>query len=285
MVRRWRKEVDGPLCGSLRTGKGRDVEKDMIKAQMRKEAPLAVPPSADAVVETRDAAAQPEKPHASERAFIPDAPLRILVIGDRKFTDTLQARELDTYLGASPFPSTLSIQTTNLPQPADVRILRRLENWLAGPDLAHGGSAGGVTWSQYSIPPPPPPPPPPTWLEQKKESARAAIARLNPVTALDDGGPPITRDPRSWRPRPVAAAVLSALGTAISATVRVARRGVAAGAKSAYAAVKVWGAQRVAAAKAERARRAQEKEQALVEKERDEAQAQAHASEAGKTLA
>jgi phosphatidylglycerophosphatase GEP4 len=72
-------------------------------------------------------------------------PLRILVIGDRLFTDTLLAHRLSRLLPRQPSPSVLSIHTTLLPQPNDVRLLRWVEDKLSKGRLR----AGPVDWSRY----------------------------------------------------------------------------------------------------------------------------------------
>ena len=64
-----------------------------------------------------------------------EEPLRILVVGDRLFTDTLLAHRLSVTLPkpTDSLPSVLSIHTTTLPQSNDVRFLRWVEERSRGP--------------------------------------------------------------------------------------------------------------------------------------------------------
>jgi len=256
LLRTWRGAVNGPLCGPLRD-KEPTLEAKMVAAQMKRPGTggvtTPVPPPPRAPESTPAPAAEPA-PTATE-----PEPLRILVVGDRLFTDTLQARELDKYLATSPFPATLSIQNTDIPQPHDVRLLRALENWLSGNKLAHDGKAGGVDWTRYAIVPPPPEPEP-RWIDVQ-------LDRINPVKRLDDGGPPITWDPRSWRPRPVAAAILSAAGRATAYVSRFTAQFVKVASVRGYDSAKRWISRKWAELKEERRRRAAEREQAQIEHE------------------
>lgn len=197
LLDKWRVEVeDGPLCGPLRTGPPPTLEEKMVAAQRKKPAPVPKP-KPEAVDTSPETMEKPKQ--SSEAVHFPES-LRILVIGDRLFTDILQARQLDKHLSSSVQPSTLAIQTTELPQPNDVRLLRRLEEYLSRGMLANGGRTGGVDWSEY-ISNPPPAPIPPRWIDVQ-------LDRLNPIKALDDGGPRISLDPRTWRPRALLAAGL-----------------------------------------------------------------------------
>ena len=77
--------------------------------------------------------------------------LRILVIGDRLFTDTLLAHRLRLLLpsASATAPSVLSIHTTSLPQPRDVRFLRWIEE-----KLSRGQTRRGVLdYSRFLRPP------------------------------------------------------------------------------------------------------------------------------------
>lgn len=168
LLGKWRDEVEnGPLCGGDNVG-------------VSPPRPEQLPPP------TEESASTPAAPAP---------PLRLLVVGDRLFTDTLLARQLDRHL---PPASVLSIQTTDLPQPNDVVPLRKLEE-----RLTRGATTPlGEEFSRFvRVDPPPPVVPAPTLAE-----------RLNPMQLLEDGGPPITWHPRSWRWRPVTAVVLRALG-------------------------------------------------------------------------
>ena len=77
--------------------------------------------------------------------------LRILVVGDRLFTDTLLAWRLRLLLGSPPadeLPRVLSIQNVSLPRP-DQRILRTLENVLS---LGKLRDSGTYDWTRYALP-------------------------------------------------------------------------------------------------------------------------------------
>ncbi|ORX34302.1 mitochondrial PGP phosphatase-domain-containing protein [Kockovaella imperatae] len=73
---------------------------------------------------------------------------RILVIGDRQFTDTLLAHRLRLLLPntSSDFPSVISIHTTLLPQPRDVPVLRWLEEKLSRGQLRDPSNP----WKRYT---------------------------------------------------------------------------------------------------------------------------------------
>ena len=80
---------------------------------------------------------------------------KILVIGDRLFTDIVLADRLSRLLPynppsssaslASAIPSVLSIYTTSLPQPNDVRPLRWLESTLSRGQV----KSGSTDWSRF----------------------------------------------------------------------------------------------------------------------------------------
>ncbi|KAL1407728.1 hypothetical protein Q8F55_007161 [Vanrija albida] len=211
LLGKWRREVaNGPLCGG--------------------EGEVGISPP------------RPEKlpkPKAETPAPTPP-PLRVLVVGDRLFTDTLLARRLALYPAAV---GVLSIQTTALPQPNDVRPLRRLEDWLSG---GRTTDAGGEYERFVRVDPPTPAAPRPTLAE-----------RLNPLQLLEDGGPAISWDPRSWRWRPVTAVVLRSLARGVKvATLSVGvvtlqlGRGLRVAADWALARCRVWNERRKAAAEA-----------------------------------
>ncbi|WOO78428.1 Phosphatidylglycerophosphatase GEP4, mitochondrial [Vanrija pseudolonga] len=216
LLGKWRDEVEnGPLCGG---------ERDPISPPR----PEKLPP--------------PEEEPAPTAPPATPSPLRLLVVGDRLFTDTLLARRLDKYLPAP--GSVLSIQTTDLPQPNDVRPLRALEE-----RLTRGATTPfGEQYSRFvRVDPPLPVVPPPTLAE-----------RLNPMQLLEDGGPPITWHPRSWRCRPVTAVLLRTLGRGLRvATLSVGivavqlARGLRAASLWAQARCTKWNAQRRAAAQAQ----------------------------------
>lgn len=221
LLDKWRGHVErGPLCGELqRPQKGTDdLEAKMVAAQHadkeRYDAEPQQPEKAEdeaATARGKDARrsahdnetdkaaqrAEREKAHRFPATAEEEEPLRVVVVGDRKFTDVLLARRLALY----PDVVSLSIQTTDLPQPHDVRILRRIEDRLAGPKE----DPAGAPWEAY-IRHDPPPPPPPTLKE-----------RLSPSYLLAEPGPPVIwYDPRTWRWKPILAATLTGLGKAVS---------------------------------------------------------------------
>ncbi|WVQ71199.1 hypothetical protein IAR50_000724 [Cryptococcus sp. DSM 104548] len=139
--------------------------------------------------------------------------LRILVIGDRLFTDTLLADRLSRRLrpqrikDAIPndLPSVLSIYTTSLPKPQDVRPLRWLEE-----KLSKGQTQGDFT--RFILP------------EQVgtaaldvsdaiKPSRLAALRWLTPARWKEIEVPPMTWHPRTWKFVPLAAAFGGLVGT------------------------------------------------------------------------
>lgn len=98
------------------------------------------------ILKTFDEAAEPSKESV---APVHDEPLNILVVGDRQFTDTLLAHRLSLHfpqVEAGAIPRALSIHTTMLPKPADVRALRWLENFLAP-----GIKRSSVDWGRYLL--------------------------------------------------------------------------------------------------------------------------------------
>jgi phosphatidylglycerophosphatase GEP4 len=74
----------------------------------------------------------------------PTPPVRLLVIGDRLFTDTLLANRLRKALGPD---NVVSIQTTSLPLPSDVRFLRWIEARLSRNRLR----TGKEDWGRFVI--------------------------------------------------------------------------------------------------------------------------------------
>lgn len=219
LLQRWRWEVEhGPLCGQLHRPyrDNDDLEAKMVAAQHagpdRYDAEVEQPEKAEdeqalsAGREARTSAHdnEVEKQHQREAreaglklpATHDEEPLRVLVVGDRKFTDVLLARRLALY----PDVVTLSIQNTAIPQPKDVRFLRRFEDWLAGPK----DDPAGAPWEGYIRVDPPPPPPP------------TLAVRLSPKYILAEPGPPVIwYNPRTWRWRPILASTLTGLGHGI----------------------------------------------------------------------
>lgn len=269
LLDRWRGDVQhGPLCGELQRpvkDVGDDLEAKMVAAQhagsgrynKEPEQPEKAEDEAahksekdakrsahDNEVDKSAQREQHEKPHKFPATAEGEAePLRVLVVGDRKFTDVLLARRLALY----PDVVALSIQTTDLPQPKDVKLLRKLEDRLAGPKE----DPAGAPWEAY-VRVDPPPPPPPTLKE-----------RLSPSYILAEPGPPVIwYDPRTWRWRPILAATLNGLGRGISwLSVE--------GAKGAKAA-SVWSVAKIKEANEHRKIRAAERAKEQAAKEHEE---------------
>jgi phosphatidylglycerophosphatase GEP4 len=215
LLAKWRWSVEeGPLAGRLLQG---TLEERMVAAQYR------VPPPGtewdagiDAAMETKSRA-EMQREVKDEREELPETEgeaLRVLVVGDRQFTDVLLARRLELYGVAA-----TAVLTTALPQPADVRPLRRLEAYLAPGDTAQARSLA----SFVRIDPPPPP-----------SSQPAGLARLNPAVqaraawaAWTADTPAVQLDPRSgtWRPKPLFVAAVRGLGAGMRVLGRYVRAG------------------------------------------------------------
>ena len=120
---------------------------------------------------------------------------RILVIGDRLFTDTLLAHRLSKYMKkdpADPVPKVLSIYTTTLPKPKDVLFLRWIEAKLSRGQI----KAGTTDWGRYvrdpyaelHIPP----------LEVVEAERASTLAERWRDWKGDVKGSTLRWDPRSW---------------------------------------------------------------------------------------
>lgn len=220
--------VSGPLLGPLVDENGKEVDVDSQKAgRKRRDESDGHHLEHRMSTRQREASAKKVQEKEAEKAAVNagDGPkakeertkesLRILVIGDRLFTDTLLANRLAKLLASptiskskkgessppsppipspsssqsssSAVPSVISIHTTLLPQPKDVRLLRWLEHRLSKGRIR----TGTTDWGRYILDPTPlaPVPAPLTWQE-----------RLNPFRNT----PPLTFHPRSWRPAPLA---------------------------------------------------------------------------------
>ncbi|WRT64103.1 uncharacterized protein IL334_001032 [Kwoniella shivajii] len=119
---RWSNEVSGPLLGHYTNNN-----------QQRKGDRVKVNNSSTSTSTSPETTAGQE-----EQSTNNNDELRLLVIGDRLFTDTLLAHRLSLHLPkpkptttSTDLPSVLSIYTTSLPQPKDVRPLRWLEERLS----------------------------------------------------------------------------------------------------------------------------------------------------------
>lgn len=118
-------------------------------------------------------------------------PLKIIVLGDRLFTDTLLAHRLRLHMTRDPSSQdVISIATTQLPQPKDVRLLRWIENILSQRRVREGPT----DWGRYILREEPE-------TVVAREGFRARLwRRLVPVWLREPA--PMTRDPRSW-PLPI----------------------------------------------------------------------------------
>ena len=132
-----------------------EIITDVLPVADLKSAPL---PSngqgPDTAVSTVSSTPLSQKPVLSAEALREDlhADPRILVIGDRLFTDTLLARRLSLLFhtpSASPpsIPNVLSICATALPQPHDLRPIRWLEEALSRGKVRRSA----VDWSQHAM--------------------------------------------------------------------------------------------------------------------------------------
>jgi phosphatidylglycerophosphatase GEP4 len=224
IVKKWEKEMMGPILGPLVDKDGKEVmrsregardgsDKDVDLGSRMRERQFDTGPSVHEEVahEKRE-----ETTTVSHSAQEEQEPLRILVIGDRMMTDTLLSNRLAKLLPAPsttptsaqpttitpspiPIPSVISIHTTLLPQPKDVRLLRWLEEKLSKSQLR----PGPIDWARYTIP-------------TAAEISAAAAAALPPLTWKERinpfrDTPPLTWHPRSWRPAPLAVGLGSGL--------------------------------------------------------------------------
>lgn len=203
-LQKWKDRVRGPLLGPLLDQAGQPVKPEQDPARDVKPVPKN---PAQAMDEFPDKKGKKEDVFKAGVDATPTAEeaIRVVVIGDRLFTDTLLANQLRAQLANTPAPQAssagptsqervVSIHTTLLPQPNDVRALRWLEHRLTRGRLRQSA----VDWGRFvvdpnardgSISPVPAPGAPKGW------------ARLVPPLIRD--APPLTRDPRSWKPVPV----------------------------------------------------------------------------------
>ncbi|OWT41006.1 hypothetical protein C362_01220 [Cryptococcus neoformans Bt1] len=188
---KWENEVEGPLLGGLRRGQEGAEDADGEKVAKGQK---VIPPTS-----STDGA------HTLNKETLTAEDLRILVIGDRLFTDTLLADRLSRHLrplsATTPevpsIPRVLSIYTTSLPQPRDVRLLRWLEE-----KFSQGKTKGD--YSKFTI------------EENVLSSAadapttvpsiRAVLQWFTPARWREIIVPPLTWHPRSWKPLPLAVA-------------------------------------------------------------------------------
>ncbi|OCF38596.1 hypothetical protein I317_07624 [Kwoniella heveanensis CBS 569] len=254
---RWEGEVDGPLLGQLGADlhlskmKGREGDKD---ATLEKRVSKSGASSDSGV-----SAARVSESTSKGKEQVDD--LRILVIGDRLFTDTLLAHRLSLYLPkpkhksnnsasqpetttashSSSLPSVLSIHTTALPQPKDVRLLRWVEEKLtrgqlrARPDPnATGGGSERLDLSRFVLAEPETSP-------EGNSTSNSIVAKRSLLSGrfawmrwftpsrwqeLDATTPPLTYHPRSWKPLPITIALTKVFSASVGMLYRFGRRGI-----------------------------------------------------------
>jgi len=209
VVGKWKDEINGPILGPLIGKDGKPIHQDdrekMDKDQelggrMRErqhDTTTSNPGTASSTPTAEDVEA------VSTMEAIQTEDLRILVIGDRMFTDTLLANRLSKLLPtpspASPststpttspittLPSVLSIHTTLLLQPSDVRLLRRIEETLTRGRVREGP----IDWARYTR----------TIAAPALPVVLSWRERINPFRDT----PPLTWSPKTWRPKPLLA--------------------------------------------------------------------------------
>lgn len=233
-LQKWQDRVRGPLLGPLLDEAGQPVKPEQDPARAEKPVPKN---PAQAMDEYPDKPPKEEERSVAGVAAAPtaDEAIRVVVIGDRLFTDTLLANRLRAELAHTPAPQTpssgtvsqervVSIHTTLLPKPNDVRALRWLEHRLTRGRLREST----VDWGRFVVDP------------------NAGDGAVSPVTASSPKGwarlvppvirdaPPLTRDPRSWKPVPV----LLGLGRLVGFLARWSGRQVVSGVKWAWARAK-----------------------------------------------
>jgi phosphatidylglycerophosphatase GEP4 len=210
VVGKWKDEINGPILGPLIGKDGKPVhhhdrekrDKDEeLGGRMRErqhDTTTSNPGTATSLPTTE------EVEPVSTMETIGKEDLRILVIGDRMFTDTLLANRLSKLLPtpstptpststptspspATTLPSVLSIHTTLLLQPSDVRLLRWIEEILTRSRVREGP----IDWARYTR----------TIAAPALPVALSWRERINPFRDT----PPLTWSPKTWRPKPLLA--------------------------------------------------------------------------------
>ncbi|ODN84152.1 hypothetical protein L202_00157 [Cryptococcus amylolentus CBS 6039] len=194
------KQLEGPLLGAAPTN-GHEEKSEGKKVVEGGVDGFKTSPSQESI-----------QPQIVKQTPSPEE-LRILVIGDRLFTDTLLADRLSRRLRPSsskdtiphPLPRVLSIYTTSLPKPQDVRPLRWLEEKLSKGqtqgDFSRFILSEKVNTAALDV------------SEAIKPSRLAALRWLTPAKWREIEVPPMTWHPRTWKLVPVAAAFGGLTGT------------------------------------------------------------------------
>ncbi|KIR43361.1 hypothetical protein I307_03557 [Cryptococcus deuterogattii 99/473] len=194
---KWENEIEGPLLGGLR--REQEGAEDADGEKVAKGQKVISPTSST------------NRTHTLSKETLTAGDLRILVIGDRLFTDTLLADRLSRRLPPLPattpdVPSTprvLSIYTTSLPQPRDVRPLRWLEEKLSQGKTKGDYSNFFAEENALS---------PAINVPRTAPSRWAVLRWLRPATWREISVPPLTWNPRSWKPLPLAVAIGNVTG-------------------------------------------------------------------------
>jgi phosphatidylglycerophosphatase GEP4 len=214
VVGKWKDEINGPILGPLVGKDGKPVHQDdrekrdlsgnkdeELGGRMRERQHDTTTPNPGTA--TSVPAPEEAEPVSTMEAMKKED-LRILVIGDRMFTDTLLANRLSKLLPnpspptpspststspspATTLPSVLSIHTTLLLQPSDVRILRWIEELLTRGRVREGP----IDWARYTR----------TIAAPALPVTLSWRERINPFRDT----PPLTWSPKTWRPKPLLA--------------------------------------------------------------------------------
>ncbi|WWC86174.1 uncharacterized protein L201_001047 [Kwoniella dendrophila CBS 6074] len=153
--------------------------------------------------------------------------LKILVIGDRLFTDTLLAHRLSLHLPKSKspqsqiLPSVLSIYTTSLPQPKDVRILRWIEERLSRSKTKSNDFSRFILKKKEELVVP-------VITSQPRRGGIVGAFRWFTPTRwreFDESVPALTYNPRSWKPLPLLVGSSKSIAYIISITSRYTIKG------------------------------------------------------------
>jgi len=211
-VGKWKDEINGPILGPLvgRDGEPINQEKRNLSGDKDQElgGRMRERQHETTTSNTEKATSVPtteEVGSASKMDKVEKEDLRILVIGDRMFTDTLLANRLSkliptpspatptpttstqTASPATTLPSVLSIHTTLLLQPSDVRLLRWIEELLTRGRVREGP----IDWARYTR----------TIAAPALPITLSWRERINPFRDT----PPLTWSPKTWRPKPLLA--------------------------------------------------------------------------------
>ncbi|ORY28995.1 mitochondrial PGP phosphatase-domain-containing protein [Naematelia encephala] len=210
VVRRWRKDVeDGPLLGIHTESKVGKQDPGLEGRMNQAQAPI--PPEKQRQDSSVNRTQAPrtktvEKDEEKEGSVVGEndehkqarEDLRIIVIGDRLFTDMILAHRLSLYL---PRPNNardqrvISIQTTQLPDPSEARLLRWIENKLSRRRI----KLGQVDWGRYVFDP---------QADSKAEIRSPGVRRWWDIKGRIDSVPRLDwRDRDTWTPAPIVLAL------------------------------------------------------------------------------